>query len=140
MVDEVRLARLLQRLGEQVSHLRARASEDPDELLRDEARLSGTKYRFVTAVEAVLDVSHHLLASELWGPADNSAAAVGLLARHGVLDSSLAQRLAGATGFRNVLVHGYAEVDDSRVVANLAHLADFDDFAEQVRAWAASTR
>jgi uncharacterized protein YutE (UPF0331/DUF86 family) len=138
MVDEVRLARLLQRLGEQVSHLRARAAEDREALLHDEARLSGTKYRFVTAIEAVLDVAHHLLASELWGPAEDSAAAVRLLAQHGVLDTELAQRLAAATGFRNVLVHGYAEIDDERVVANLDLLGDFDAFSDQVRRWVAA--
>ncbi len=30
--------------------------------------------------------------------------------------------MAGSVGFRNVLVHGYADVDDRLVVDNLAHL------------------
>lgn len=75
---------------------------------------------------------------ELWGPAEDSAAAVRLLAQHGVVDAELAQRLAAATGFRNVLVHGYAEIDDERVVANLDLLGDFDAFSDQVRRWVAS--
>ena len=97
--------------------------------------MSATKYRFVTAIEAVLDVAHHLLASELWGPADTSADAVRLLAQHGVLDDDLAVRLAEAVGFRNVLVHGYAEVDDDLVVANLDRLDDLQSFIDQVTAW-----
>lgn len=136
MVDPVRLSRLLQRLGEQLSILQQRAGEDRSALRADEARLSGTKYRFVTAIEAVLDIAHHLLASELWGPAEDSAGAVRLLARHGVLDADLAERLARATGFRNLLVHGYAEVDDDRVVAQLDELDDLSSFIAQVRAWA----
>ncbi len=103
-------------------------------LLDDEARLSGTKYRFVTAIEAVLDISHHLVASQLWGPAEGSAAAVRLLARHAVIDEDLARRLAAATGFGNLLVHGYADIDDDRVLANLDHLGDLHDVIEQVRA------
>ncbi len=138
MVDPVRLARLLQRLGEQLAILRTRAAEDRDALRADEARLSGTKYRFVTAIEAVLDIAHHLLASELWGPPEDSAGAVRLMARHGVLNADLAERLAQATGFRNVLVHGYAEVDDERVIAHLDQLDDLADFVDQVRTWAAS--
>lgn len=138
MVDAVRLARLLQRLGEQLAILRARAAEDRQDLLADEARLSGTKYRFVTAIEAVLDVAHHLLASELWGPAADSAEAVRLLAHHDVIVASLAERLARATGFRNVLVHGYAEVDDHIVIASLDELDDLQLFIDQVRAWAAA--
>lgn len=135
MVDPVRLARLLQRVGDQVARLRDRAAEDRATLRADEVRLSGTKYRFVTAIEAVLDVSHHLIASELWGPADSSADTVRLLAVHGVIDTELAGRLARAVGFRNVLVHGYADVDDDLVVARLDDLADFDDFVVAVRAW-----
>lgn len=119
--------------------LRERASEDLVALRHDEARLSGTKYRFVTALEAVLDVTHHLLASELWGPAESSADAVRLLARHGVIEADLAERLARATGFRNVLVHGYAEVDDDRVVAALDDLDDLEMFTVQVRAWVRSS-
>lgn len=135
MVDPVRLARLLQRLGEQLALLRARAADDRASLRTDEARLSGTKYRFITAIEAVLDIAHHLLASELWGPAEDSAGAIRALSRHGVIDDDLAECLARATGFRNVLVHGYAEVDDDLVVARLDDLDDFGDFIEQVRDW-----
>lgn len=139
MVDPVRLARLLQRLGEQLAILRARAAEDRAALRADELLLSATKYRLVTAVEAVLDVAHHLLASELWGPAEDSAGAVRVLARHGVISGDLADRLAQATGLRNVLVHGYAEVDDDRVVATLDRLDDLETFIAEVRRWAAST-
>jgi uncharacterized protein YutE (UPF0331/DUF86 family) len=131
---------MLQRLGEQLSVLRDRAAEDRQALLRDEVRLSATKYRFITAIEAVLDVAHHLLASELWGPAEDSADAVRLLARHEVIEGDLAERLARATGFRNILVHGYAEVDDERVVAALDELDEIKAFIDQVRAWAGRQR
>lgn len=40
----------------------------------------------------------------------------------------LATVLAGAVGFRNVLVHDYAEVDDRRVVAHLQFLPDLRAF------------
>ena len=89
--DPVRLARLLLRMGEQLASLREHAGEDRGALRADEIRLSATKYRFVTAIEAMLDVAHHLLATELWGPADDSGSAVRLLARHGVLDPVLAE-------------------------------------------------
>lgn len=136
MVDAVRLARLLQRVGEQLSRLRGHAAGDRAALRGDELRLSAVKYRFVTVLEAVLDVTHHLLASELWGPAETGADAVRLLAQHHVVDVDTAEQLARATGFRNVLVHGYAEVDDDLVVANLDRLDDVERFVEQVRRWA----
>ena len=133
--DPQRLARLLERLGEQLSFLRDRADEDRTELRDDEVRLSATKYRFVTALEVVLDIAHHLTASELWGPADSSGDAVRLLGAHGVIDQELADRLVRAVGFRDVLVHGDAEVDDDLVVARLDDLTDLDEFIRAVRAW-----
>jgi uncharacterized protein YutE (UPF0331/DUF86 family) len=136
VVDAVRLARLLQRVGEEVSRLSALAAEDRAALRADDVRLSAVKYRFVTVLEAVLDVTHHVLASELWGPADTGSDAVGLLARHGVLDSQTAEQMAHAVGFHNVLVHGYADVDDDIVVANLDRLDDVRAFVQQVRNWA----
>lgn len=136
MVDAVRLARLLQRAGEQRSRLRVHAGVDRAALRADDVRLAAVKYGFVVLIESVLDVAHHLLASELWGPAETGADAVRLLARHGVLDAGTGERMAGAVGFRNVLVHGYAEVDDDLVVANLDRLDDVQQFVDQVREWA----
>lgn len=137
MVDAVRLARLLQRTGEQLSRLRAHAAVDRRELRVDDVRLAAVKYGFVVVLEAVLDVAHHVLASELWGPADSGADAVRLLARHGVLDVRTGDVMARAIGFRNVLVHGYTEVDDDLVVVNLDRLDDVEQFLDQVREWAA---
>lgn len=136
MVDPLLLARLLQRPGDELAHLRDRAADDRVRLRADEVRLSGTKYRFITAIEAVLDISHHLIASELWGPVDASADAVRLLARHGVIDDQLGDRLTSAVGFRDVLVHGYARVDDDHVVAHLDDLHDLRAFIDQVSHWA----
>jgi uncharacterized protein YutE (UPF0331/DUF86 family) len=41
----------------------------------------------------------------------------------------LAERLAAATGMRNILVHGYLDVDDDAVWSALAKLDDLRDFA-----------
>jgi uncharacterized protein YutE (UPF0331/DUF86 family) len=97
--------------------------------------LDGIKYLFVTAIEACVDVAHHLAASERWGAPDTNAAAFDLLARHGLVDGDPARRLAKAVGFRNVLVHRYAIVDDDRGVAALDELNDLARFVRQVSAW-----
>lgn len=38
-----------------------------------------------------------------------------------MLPDDLATSLAGSVGFRDVLVHGYADVDDRLVIEHLAH-------------------
>jgi uncharacterized protein YutE (UPF0331/DUF86 family) len=53
------------------------------------------------------------------------------------VDADLAARipeLASIVGFRNVLVHGYADVDDIKVVDQLGHRADLRAFVSAMTA------
>lgn len=131
MVDAERLARLLRRVTEDVGRLRPHAT-DVQALLADEVRLDHVKYRFVTAIEACIDAAMHVLATEGYRAPDANADAIRELARHGVVDVEVAEAVARAVGFRNVLVHRYAEVDDTRVADHLAGLDLFDAFVDQV--------
>lgn len=55
-----------------------------------------------------------------------------VLARHGVLASGLADEMSEAVKFRNVLVHLYAEVDNSTVLDSLRQLEVLDRFVESL--------
>ena len=138
MVDAERIAGLLQRLRGEVTYLQTRADADRAALRADEERLSGVKYRFVTALETVVNIAQHLCASEGWGPPASNADSVRQLARHRVLDGGLADRVASAVGFRNILVHQYDEVDDDKVVARLDDVADLESFVQQTARWVAT--
>jgi uncharacterized protein YutE (UPF0331/DUF86 family) len=135
VVDEQRVVLLLQRVTEQLSYLHARAEEDSAERRADEVWLSGLKYRFVTAIEGVVNVAQHVCASEGWGPPKDNGDSLRVLARHGALPAELAERLALAVGFRNLLVHQYAEIDDDLVLGNLDHIGDLDAFVAAVSSW-----
>lgn len=135
MVDAERVTALLRRLDAESGYLRARADGDRTALRADEERLSGLKYRFVTALETVVRIAQHLCASEGWGPPESNAASVRLLGKHGLVDDGLAGRLAAAVGFRNVLVHAYAEVDDDLVIANLNDVGDLERFVAAAKSW-----
>ena len=139
MVDVERVTDLVRRLDTQVAYLDARAVADRSALRADEERLSGLKYRFVTALETVVNIAQHLCASQGWGPPASNGDSVRLLGNHGVIDAELAADLARAVGFRNILVHAYATVDDDVVVANLDHVGDLGDFVRLVSSWLRST-
>lgn len=126
---------MLQRLRGEVAYLRRRADADRAALRADEERMSGLKYRFVTALETVINIAQHLCASEGWGPPASNADSLRLLGAHGVLDEGLADRVASAVGFRNLLVHQYGDIDDDLVVASLDDLDDLDGFVQSVATW-----
>ncbi len=137
MVDERRVRRLLQRVSDDLSYLATRAGEDRDILLGDPDRLGALKYVFVTSIEGCLNVAQHLCASEGWGPPASNADALRLLGAQGVVAVPLAESMARAVGFRNVLVHGYVEVDDRRVVGFLDKVGDLEAFVASVAGWMA---
>lgn len=89
----------------------------------------------MTAIAGCLHVAQHLCASEGWGPPSTNADALRLLGRHGVLAPELAEALSRAVGFRNLLVHGYAEIDDRLVVAQLDRVDDLAGFVASVSRW-----
>jgi len=138
VVDEGRVVRLLRGISERTARLRAGYASDPKD--RGDLWLDGIKYLLVTTIESCVDVAQHLASSEDFGAPDSNAGALRELGSRGVIDHTLAEDLALAVGFRNVLVHQYAEVDDAIVLTAWERLADFDSFVSQLSEWLAEQR
>lgn len=119
MVDPDRLLALLGRVTARLRILDVYADQEERSLLADRVRMGDLKYTFQTAIEACIDAAHHVAADRGLGVPASNAGAFRLLADDGLIDDDLAVTMAGAVGLRNVLVHGYAEVDDRLVVTHL---------------------
>lgn len=87
------------------------------------------------ATQAVLDVASHIVSDETLGEPRSNRDLFDLLARAGWLDRSGAARLSLMAGFRNLLVHGYDDVDLA-VVEDVVRnrLDDLLQFVASVRA------
>ena len=124
VVDELRVRQMLDRLGEEIDALRRLSRRDGEELLHDDDLLAAVKYRFIVAIEVCIDIGRHVVASEgLRAPLDY-ADVFSVLAEAALLDSGAAADLRDTARFRNLLVHGYARVDDTRVVEILRDRVD----------------
>lgn len=132
MVDERRLRRLLQRVGEDLTYLRSRAAMDRAAIRADEDRLAALKYYLVTSIEGCLDAAQHICASEGLGPPSDNADAMRLLGKHGWIPTELAASMSSAVRFRNLLVHEYGQIDDERVVGYLDRVSDLDSFVASI--------
>jgi uncharacterized protein YutE (UPF0331/DUF86 family) len=131
MVDAARLLALLDRLARETDGLRRLAALPDGELGPESDAMAAVKYRFVVAVEVAVDVSRHVAASEgMRAPQDMRDAFV-VLVEQGWLPATA--DLPAMAGFRNLLVHGYAEVDDGLVRELLrTRLDDLDAFRRAV--------
>jgi len=93
-----------------------------------------------TAIEACLDIGRRIIAlANLRQPEDNKAVFT-ILAEADILPSVYLNNFQAMAGFRNVLVHEYAGLDDVAVFGVLKkHLGDFDIFIKAITAYLAQS-
>lgn len=132
-VDTERLRSMLDRLRateQELSRLRGLGREA---VRWDIDRLNSVKYLFVIAAEIAIDAGQHVIAAEGLEAPSSFANVFHELGRAGWLTDELAATCADMARFRNLLVHGYAEVDDDRVVTILhERLEDLAEFRRQL--------
>ena len=135
MVDPLRLRALLERLGSEVADLRRLARYDREAILGERDKLKSVKYGFVVAIEVCIDVGNHVIASEGYRAPSSYGDVFSVLAEHDYVDAEDVPTLIAMAGFRNLLVHGYADIDDGRVIDALqTRLDDFERFRRRVAA------
>lgn len=134
MVDRFVVAARIARIREYVALLRKIRGLADERSFVNEPLIYGNAERYLQlAIQAVLDISHHIVADRnLPLPAD-SKSLFDLLARRKVVSKKLSVKLAAMSGFRNVLVHEYLEIDRHRVYRALTtDLRDFESFIRAV--------
>lgn len=87
------------------------------------------------AIECVLDVAHHLIATRGWPRARDGAAALQTLGARGVIPAEFATSIRGMANLRNILVHNYVRIDRALVYGHLRRLEDFRTFQRHVLAF-----
>jgi uncharacterized protein YutE (UPF0331/DUF86 family) len=133
VVDRRKLSSRLQLLESYLTELRSLRNVSREEFLR-EGRIHHLAERFLhLASECVLDIAQHIIADEGYVQAPTNKATMDVLQEEGVLEPELAKRMRRWMGFRNVLVHLYADIDHGKsydVIQN--DLADLEEFAAAV--------
>lgn len=90
--------------------------------------------RFVKLTEASIDIAEELVKQERDQPPSSNPAAMSTLEELGILEPTLAEEMAQAARFRNVLAHTYGDVIDHDVVYNaLQDLERYRSFVAAVR-------
>ena len=86
------------------------------------------------AIQSVLGVASHIVSDERLGEPRTSRELIDRLESAGWLEAALAATLRNMVGFRNILVHGYDDVDLGVVRDVVEHrLGDLERFVEFIR-------
>jgi uncharacterized protein YutE (UPF0331/DUF86 family) len=85
------------------------------------------------AVETSLDIGRHLIAIEGFRAPNDNKDIFRILREEEVVSDALLSSLTSVVGFRNLVVHDYARIDNGAVFGILKkRLGDFDRFAKAV--------
>ena len=129
----------LLKLEQAISRLEELSRSDRTLLRTDFRNVWATERGLQIAAEIVLDTGNHILSAHFGESARNYEDVITQLAARAVIGEDLRARLKGLGGFRNVLVHGYLELDPDRVADHLAKApADFTEFLRAIRSWLAT--
>jgi uncharacterized protein YutE (UPF0331/DUF86 family) len=137
-IDAQVVRRHLAALRESLQVLGTRSGVSLEELDTDTETRWIVERGLQLCAQSALDIATHIAAGRGRDVPDY-ASAIDELARLGVLDREFASEFRSVAGFRNVLVHGYLDVDLDvlRTLVN-RRLGDFEAFAAQIEAYLGS--
>ena len=132
MIDSDLVAKKLALIETCVQQLRTLAR--PEKIRADIREQRFVEHTLQIAIQSALDVASHIVSDERLGEPETNRDLFDLLVKARRLPEGLASSLRDMAGFRNVLVHGYQEVDLGIVQDVLEHhLDDLLRFVSAVR-------
>ena len=132
MTDPDLVLKKLARIETCVRELRELA--DPDGLASDVRQERFVEHTLQIAIQSAIDAAAHVVSDGRLGEPRTQRELFELLLRAGWIEGELAASFGRMCGFRNILVHGYDDVDLEIVRDVLRHkLDDLIAFARAVR-------
>ncbi|MCJ7636894.1 MAG: DUF86 domain-containing protein [Nitrososphaeraceae archaeon] len=109
------------------------AKENKDDFLSN-YKIYGLAERYLQlTIDCLLDIGNHIIANlELKKP-EKLQDIFLILGENSILPKHFAKKVAKMAGFRNILVHGYSDIDENIVYDSLIEgLTDFEDFIKYI--------
>ncbi|MDD3316511.1 MAG: DUF86 domain-containing protein [Methanosarcina sp.] len=131
MIKEINFK--LEQLGEYVSTLREYQQYDIEEI-RNNRTLRGAIERYMEiSLACMIDICEMIISTEKLRRPETYREVILVLGQYNILPEELAKKLAPAAGFRNILVHMYADIDLGKLYSFLQNdIGDLELFAEYI--------
>jgi uncharacterized protein YutE (UPF0331/DUF86 family) len=128
------LNRLFTEMDESLRKLRSLSQLSEDEFLSHYEKIDTSKYNFIVAIEAIIDICNRIISKRELGFPQDYSDVIKLMSQEGVLEGDLVGRLVEMVKFRNMLVHLYWKIENDRLYKYLKeNLGDFEAFKEAIR-------
>ena len=128
-VDRQLLATRVAKIREELRHLGRLDALSLDQFLASSVEQHAVERALEIIIEVCLDIGHHVISREGLRRPNDYREVFGILREAGIIDRDLGRRLEDMASFRNRLVHGYLDIDPTRVYDMARHeLADVEAF------------
>ncbi|MFW5979647.1 MAG: type VII toxin-antitoxin system HepT family RNase toxin [Halanaerobium sp.] len=132
MVDRKLIINKLNELNKYLTQLRKYKGVSREELENDLDKLWAVERGLQLSIQIILDIGNHIL-SEKGIVVENYMDIFKELVKLEVIPEDFGNQIKGMAGFRNILVHEYAEVDIDIIIKVLNNsLNDFGKYAEYI--------
>lgn len=103
------------------------------EILSSYKDVQAIKYSLFEIIEACIDIASHIISGKGLQRAESYAEMFEILGKNDILKTQLSKELSNMARFRNVLVHGYAKIYNSKIlVFTKEKLIDVENFIKAI--------
>jgi uncharacterized protein YutE (UPF0331/DUF86 family) len=133
MVDIESIVERLQSLEEYTDYLKELRKIPFSAIKSDIKNRWAIERGLLLAIECILDIGSHIIAEEKLGRPKDYTEIIDILGEQNIIPKEFASQIRGIAGFRNILVHGYIEVDIDKVYEYLQKAPEqFDQFRSYI--------
>jgi len=95
--------------------------------------IQAIKYSLFEIIEACINIASHIISGKAFQRAESYAEMFEILGKNDILKTQLSKKLSNMARFRNFLVHGYAKIDNSKVLVFAKEkLIDVENFIKAI--------
>lgn len=105
-----------------------------EEILGDFTKFHTAERLFQLAVDAMIDINHHIIIEKNLKVTDDTQGTFYTLGESNILPKDFAFKIAPIVGVRNRIVHGYEKLDNKLFITNFRNnFSDFEKYLEFIR-------
>ncbi len=129
--DQEKVVTLVSELRKSVARLRYLSGLAIDDFLKDPDKIGSSKYHFIVAIEAAIDMCSHVISRNGYRVPEDYGDTFRVMGEVGAIDDNFSEELRNMAKFRNRLVHIYWKIDDRQLYEILqTRLDDFKKFLD----------
>lgn len=132
MVEPSTVRKLLDTIEMRLGRLQELSNASVDEYKADVSLQDRVERNFAVCIQSCIDLGAHILADFPQVQPETYSDVFQKLTDVNIISPGLSTKLQRMAGFRNLLVHGYADLVAATVHANLKRLGDISQYIQEI--------